>query len=224
MPDIIDITGQKFGRLTAIRYVGRSKGRQSLWEFRCDCGKTIIAQKHNVRNGHTKSCGCYNIELLSKRNRTHGETRTRLYNIWHDMVYRCYGEKHKSYPLYGGKGITVCDEWKDSFETFRDWSLQNGYADNLSIDRIDSTGNYEPSNCRWATDIEQANNTNRNRLCTIDGVTDTLANWCRKYNMPYVTASSRVLRGWDAIDALTLPPGQPRGTGKRLKKEREARK
>lgn len=219
IPQIEDISGQKFGRLTVIRYAGKSQSNQTMWECQCECGNTITAQAQNLKNGHTKSCGCYNIELTSKRNRTHGETRTRLYNIWHDMCYRCYGEKHHSYYLYGAKGITVCDEWKNSFEKFRDWALQNGYADNLSIDRIDSTGNYEPSNCRWATDLVQANNTNRNRYFTIDGITDTLANWCRKYNMPYATVSSRIRGEWDIVDALTLPIGQKWGAGHRNKRK-----
>ena len=222
-PNIKDLTGQRFGRLVAVRYAGVSKGNQTLWECKCDCGNTVLVHAQNLKSGHTSSCGCYNYECISARNRTHGETKTRIYRIWHDMNYRCSSPKHRSYPLYGGKGVKVCDAWKD-YETFRDWALQSGYKDGLSIDRIDSEKDYCPENCRWATDTEQANNTNRNRCYTIDGVTDTLANWCRKYNMPYVTASSRVLRGWNIMDALTLPPGQPRGTGQRMKEKRETGK
>lgn len=212
-PLIEDLTGQKFGRLTAVRYIGKSKGKQTMWECLCDCGNTVNVQQQNLKNGHTKSCGCYNIDCIMERQRTHGETRTRIYRIWHDMNYRCSSPKHRSYPLYGGKGVKVCDAWRD-YETFRDWAFQNGYEDGLSIDRIDSEKDYCPENCRWATDTEQANNTNRNRYYTIDGVTDTLANLCRKYNMPYATISSRLRDGWDIVDALTLPIGQKRGTKK----------
>lgn len=204
---IEDISGQKFGRLTAIRYVGQSKGKQTMWECKCDCGKTIIAQHQNIKNGHTSSCGCYNLECITKRNYTHGGGGTRLYRIWKDMLARCYKESHRGYKDYGGKGVYVCEEWKDNFVNFRDWSLNNGYSDELSIDRIDSNKEYSPSNCRWATLIEQANNTSRNLRFTIDGRTETLANWCRIYNVPYARVHSRVYaRKWDIVKALTHPP------------------
>lgn len=206
IPNVEDISGHRFGRLTAIRYVGKSKGNQTLWECRCDCGKTVTVHQQNLKNGHTKSCGCYNSDALSERNSTHGESNTRIYNIWHDMIYRCYGEKHRSYKDYGARGITVCKEWKDSFENFKEWSFKNGYSENLSIDRMDVNGNYEPSNCRWATPTEQQNNTRRNLVFTIDGYTDTLPNLCRKYNMPYVTVHSRIYaQKWDIKRALTQP-------------------
>lgn len=205
-PKVEDISGQRFGRLTAIKYAGKSKGKQTLWECRCDCGNTVIVHQQNLKSGHTNSCGCYNSDIASESNKTHGESKLRIYTIWHDMLLRCYSDKHHSYYLYGGSGITVCAEWKNSYESFRDWSYANGYAENLSIDRIDYTGNYEPSNCRWATLLVQANNTSRNLYYTIDGITDTLANWCRKYNMPYMTVHSRVYAlKWDILDALTKP-------------------
>ncbi len=203
--NVEDISGQKFGRLKAIRYIGKSKGKQTLWECQCDCGNIVNVHQQNLKSGHTKSCGCYNVELIRKRETIHGETKTRLYNIWHDMNYRCYSKKQKSHKDYAGKGITVCKEWKDSFENFRDWAYQNGYADNLSIDRKDSNGNYCPENCRWATDVQQANNTSRNLIFTVDGYTDTLANLCRKYNMPYTIVHSRVRRGWNIEKALKEP-------------------
>ena len=122
------------------------------------------------------------------------------------MNYRCYGEKHRSYKDYGGRGIAVCKEWRDSFETFHDWALSHGYKDNLSIDRKDYNGNYCPENCRWATNIQQANNTSRNLIFTVDEYTDTLPNLCRKYNMPYATVHSRIYTGkWDIKRALTQP-------------------
>ena len=143
-PKVKNISGRRFGRLTAIKYAGKSKGKQTLWECWCDCGKTVIVHQQNLNNGHTTSCGCYNSEVASEREKEHGQSRTRLYNIWHDMIYRCYNDNRRSYKDYGGKGIIVCKEWKDDFETFRNWAIKNGYKENLSIDRIDSHKNYCP--------------------------------------------------------------------------------
>lgn len=204
-PKVEDISGKRFGRLTAIKYIGKSKGKQTLWECKCDCGNIAIVHQQNLKSGHTSSCGCYNSEVASKREKEHGQSGTRLYNIWHDMIYRCYNSNHRSYKDYGGKGIIVCNEWKDDFEAFRNWAIENGYKENLSIDRIDSDKNYCPENCRWATDIQQANNTSRNLVFTVDGHTDTLANLCRKYDIPYSLAHSRVYRNWDIKKALTTP-------------------
>lgn len=204
-PKVEDISGKIFGRLTAIKYIGKSKGKQTLWECKCDCGNIAIVHHQNLKSGHTSSCGCYNSEVASEREKEHGQSGTRLYNIWHDMIYRCYNGNHRSYKDYGGKGIIVCNEWKDDFEAFRNWAIENGYKENLSIDRIDSDKNYCPENCRWATDIQQANNTSRNLIFTVDGCTDTLANLCRKYNIPYTLAHSRIYRNWDIKKALTTP-------------------
>lgn len=204
-PKFEDISGQKFGRLTAIKCLGTNEAKQTLWECQCECGNTIVAHKQNLKNGHTKSCGCYNKDIASERAKTHGESRSRIYIIWHDMLLRCYSTKHASYNLYGGRGITVCAEWKDSYETFRDWAYNNGYSESLSIDRKDVNGNYCPENCRWSDGYVQANNTRRNRMFTINGRTDTLANWCRKYNAPYARVCSRLSLKWDIVEALTTP-------------------
>lgn len=209
-PKVEDIFGKRFGRLTAIKYIGKSKGKQTLWECKCDCGNIAIVHHQNLKSGHTSSCGCYNSEVASEREKEHGQSGTRLYNIWHDMIYRCYNGNHRSYKDYGGKGIIVCNEWKDDFEAFRNWAIENGYKENLSIDRIDSDKNYCPENCRWATDIQQANNTSRNLIFTVDGCTDTLANLCRKYNIPYTLAHSRIYRNWDIKKALTEPSQRKR--------------
>lgn len=199
-----DISGKRFGRLVAIRYAGKSKGKQTLWECKCDCGNLVIVHQQNLISGHTKSCGCYNKEVAIERNTTHGDTNTRIYRIWHDMMLRCYSPKHTSYYLYGEKGIAVCQEWQE-YKEFKNWALSNGYKENLSIDRIDNSKGYEPSNCRWATDIQQGNNTNRNLMFTINGVTNSLANWCREYGVPYARVHSRIYSGWDILDALTRP-------------------
>ena len=175
-----------------------------MWECKCDCGNTVVVHQQNLTNGHTKSCGCYNKELAIERNTTHGDTNNRIYRIWHDMMLRCNSQKHKSYKLYGGKGISVCESWKD-YNNFKKWAIENGYSDNLSIDRKDGSGNYEPSNCRWASIVEQNNNTSRNLMFTIEGETKSLAEWCKEYNVPYSRVHGRVYDGWNIVDALTRP-------------------
>lgn len=157
MPKLIDLTGKRFGRLTVIERYGTVDGH-AAWKCKCDCGNKTVVNGKWLRAGKTTSCGCYHKELLAKRSKTHGMTKTRLYSIWHDMKNRCFYQKDKSFEDYGGRGITVCEEWKNSFESFRDWSLLNGYSDNLTIDRINNDGNYDPSNCRWVTMKEQCSN------------------------------------------------------------------
>lgn len=154
---LVDITDQKFGRLTVI---GRAetKNKHTMWRCVCDCGNEIIAEAYNLKCGHTGSCGCVQIERTAEANRTHGMRKTRLYRIWTDMKNRCYQQSYHGFKHYGGRGITVCKEWKNSFEAFRDWALSNGYADNLTIDRIDVNGNYRPDNCKWATMADQNKN------------------------------------------------------------------
>lgn len=203
MNHIHDITGQRFGRLTVIKYVGIGKHGYATWLCKCDCGNTKIVSGHCLRRGNTHSCGC-----LAKESRyVHGMKGTRLYNIWQNMKCRCYNKNHPAYPNYGGRGITICDEWRHDFSAFHDCAMSHGYADGLTIERIDNDGNYTPDNCRWATRFEQSQNTRRNRIIEMDGERKTLAEWARQYNLNYCTVISRINKhGWTPEKALKTPP------------------
>lgn len=159
-----DLTGMKFGRLTVVKLAEPSpqkKHRGKRWECVCDCGNTTVARADSLKSKHkssgVKSCGCFQEESRRKAITKHGYCGTRLYSEWANMKSRCWYSSHQSYSNYGGRGITICDEWHD-FEPFKNWALKNGYTDNLTLDRINNDGNYEPSNCRWITASEQGHN------------------------------------------------------------------
>ena len=141
MTKFIDLTGKKFGNLIVLKKTRNEKNR-ILWLCRCSCGKENFVSSNDLKSCHTKSCGCLKGKTRTELNKKHGLTGTRIYRIWQCMKTRCFNKRREDYKAYGGRGITVCDEWKDNFESFYDWSFKNGYSDNLTLDRIDVNGNY----------------------------------------------------------------------------------
>lgn len=154
--------GKKFNRLTVIRKTDIRQNRKIMWECVCDCGTVLLVQSSNLRNGNTKSCGCLQREKVLNMKMKHGKSGTRLHRIWKAMKTRCSNPNFHQYRDYGGRGITVCEEWEQSFESFHEWAIAHGYTDELTIDRINNDLGYCPQNCRWATRKEQNLNKRNN--------------------------------------------------------------
>jgi hypothetical protein len=208
MSKFIDLTGQRFGRLTVLGLHHSNNG--AYWLCKCECGRESVVRGANLRRGATKSCGCGSVEQAKKncekcRCDGHQMSKTRIYEIWKNMKRRCYASNNKRYANYGGRGVKVCDEWLHDFPAFYDWAVANGYSDDLTIDRTDVNGNYEPSNCRWATRKEQANNQTRNHYITYKGETKTLKQWSETFGIPYGTFQHRVQRGWSMERIVETP-------------------
>ena len=193
---LIDITGQKFGRLTAIKYVDYTDNNGSKWLFRCECGNDIITNSSAVRKGRTKSCGCLNQELRKSRAK-HGQIGKPMYTAWVHMRQRCNNPKCKEYRNYGARGIKVCEEWSE-FINFYNWSMENGYEEGLTIDRINNEGDYTPDNCRWVTMLVQENNKRNNHYIIYDGERMTLSQCAKKANV-----SRNSLYYWTCVKSMT---------------------
>lgn len=204
-----DLTGERFG---FIRVVSRAPSRNGVtyWNCICDCGRETTVARPSLIQGRTRSCGCYLRKMSAERiiinRRTHGLSKSRLYNIWLSMRARCRDPHNKRFNRYGGRGISVCEEWS-SFETFRDWAYSNGYADGLSIERIDVNGNYDPSNCSWIPMRDQPKNTASNRRITINGETRILNDWARIAGVCSQTITNRIKKGYPESEWL-----KPAGT------------
>ena len=217
------IQGQKFNRWTAIKQIGKNKRGRKTWLFQCDCGSQLISEPYYVTGGHTKSCGCLKNKLISQSNKTHGQTSSRLYGIWRGMKSRCYNAHTKDFSYYGAKGIKVCDEWKQSFEHFKDWAFANGYSDDLTLDRIDGMKDYCPTNCRWVDRKTQSRNLSSNVVLTIYGISKTITEWSETCGIDRHTIRKRLDRGWDAEKALiTVPTNCKKERKEMIKRKIEA--
>ena len=201
----IDLTGQRFGRLTVITRAGSTKHGQTMWICKCDCGRTATVRGDHLTRDATKSCGCYQKEWAKESATSHGDSDTRLYGTWRNMINRCKNPHVGGYPDYGARGIEVCEEWKNSFEAFRDWALANGYRDDLTIERKDTNGNYCPENCCWATMKEQQNNRRNSHNLEYNGQVKTIAQWANHTGIAENTIRSRLKYGWSIEKALTEP-------------------
>ena len=198
-----NLSGKIFGRLIVKKRVANSLNGHTRWLCQCECGNTTIVFGSNLRRGQTQSCGCIQKEVTSNRSKKHGHTipQSKEYKAWCGMIQRCTNPNNTAYGNYGGRGVQVCDQWRNSFETFLE-DMNNVPTSEYSLDRIDSNGNYEPSNCRWATRQEQ--NSNRSNNIIIDG--KTLAEVCREKGLSYATIRARIQHyNWSIDKALNTP-------------------
>jgi hypothetical protein len=203
MATAIDMSGLRFGRLVVLKRAAKERGRhrQAVWECLCDCGGTVVAMSASLRRGHTKSCGCYQIDRVS----THGKTKTAEYVAWYGIKDRCYRVSSAAYVNYGARGITVCDRWRDSFENFIA-DMGEKPSKLHSLDRIDNSRGYSPDNCRWATRSEQNRNTRQNRLLNVNGEVKCLTDWAEEYGLTERIVRQRIDRlGWSVEKALNTP-------------------
>jgi hypothetical protein len=213
-----DLTGQRFGRLVAVKMLPHRLRREVVWQFLCDCGTSVERPTGDIKRGNASSCGCLRRETSSvngigqkprllaynESTKTHGLTHSLTYFIWGGMIQRCTNPNSKSYPRYGGRGITVCARWQSSFENFlADMGEKPDSA--LEIDREDNDGNYEPGNCRWVTTVVNANNRSSCRPITFNGPTQNIKEWATELGTSHAAIAYRLNNGWPVEEALTRP-------------------
>lgn len=220
MAKFIDLTGERYGRLVVVCRAGdrftKLGARITMWACRCDCGKFVDVAAQSLRKGVSRSCGCYSADVkrerLIKRNQENatmnGRSKERLYAIWAAIKRRCYSTTDDFFGNYGGRGIGVCEEWRNNYEIFRKWAYETGYDDTAAygectIDRINPDGNYEPSNCRWVRAKEQANNRRSNRVYVGFGKSQNIQQWADEYGIKYRTLHQRLrVNGGDIEKAV----------------------
>lgn len=194
-----DLRGQRFGHLTVIEQVGRNKHRSILWKCICDCSTEKIYPSGKLVSGRATNCGCKTSELRSIKASKHGITaggRPRTLTIWCGMKERCLNPKSISYKNYGGRGISICEDWM-TFENFHKWAVSSGYRDNYEIDRIDNDGNYCPENCHWVPVSENRKKTRRTHYITVEETTKSVSEWCKLLHIPR-TKAYKILKNGDS--------------------------
>lgn len=214
MSKVHDLTGQRFGRLLIIERNGSNKNGRAMWRCRCDCGEEVTILGSMLINGKAMSCGCLrrerSREALTKIATKHGGKYDRLYNVWVGMKKRCYLPSNSSYYNYGARGITVCDEWLNDYQAFKEWAYKNGYEDDAekykcTLDRIDSNGIYCPDNCRWVDALQQANNRRDNVKIRLGNEIHTVPEWSRITGISTSAIRWRIDSGWSADRILSEP-------------------
>jgi len=195
----------KYGRLSVIADGGKNKWGYRMVDCKCDCGNPVHVSLYDLKRGHTSSCGCFRSEKIKAKMSTHGLSRTPTHNSWRGMIARCNDPKHDYYRLYGGRGISVCERWLQFDNFYFDMGEK---PEGASLDRINNNGNYEPSNCRWATKKEQARNCSTNRLLQYKGRTQSLAAWADEIGMSLQVLRMRIFRGWPTDIAIEKPVKQ----------------
>lgn len=208
MSRLIDLTGQKFGRLTVIERAKNAKYSSVRWLCQCDCGQQTVVTAGNLKNNHTRSCGCLRRDINSKIHYIHGYShsknkRNEIYTIWKDIVKRCNNSNCNNYENYGGRGIRICNKWLKFINFLEDMGER---PRGMSVDRINNDGDYCPENCKWSTRKEQNRNSRHNVLITINNKTRCLSEWCEFYQLPYQKVYGRLYRGWIPEEALELIP------------------
>ena len=218
MTNIDEFIGKKFGKLTIIEFShkkqkyasnGKKNGNDFYYKCKCDCGNETISRIADLKKGKASSCGCYRVERTKITNKKYESNEfwdTKLYKTYSKIKDRCFNKNCKHYDNYGGRGITMCEEWRNNYQLFYNWAIANGYKEGLSIDRINNNGNYEPSNCRFATSTVQNNNKRSNFYITYNGKTQTAKQWADELGIKYTTLKSRlVILKWSVEKALTTP-------------------
>lgn len=213
--NFIDRTGHRFGKLTAIRSMKRPERPKAVyWICKCDCGNETVVFVGHLTHNHTTSCGCHHLKRASESHYKHGHSgnggkrkASTEYESWCKMKERCCNPENPSFHYYGGRGIKICDRWLESFQNFID--DMGSKPPGMSIERIDVNGNYEPSNCKWATRYEQSNNRRNNIRVEIGGVTKNLTQWCVELGLNKGAIHGRLAKGWPPLEALQTPVGKP---------------
>lgn len=200
-----NIIGEKHGLLEVLSFE-KSEKKKNHWRYyykcKCECGKIKIINRDSLVSNKTQSCGCLKKQRVKEANSKHSLSQTRIYKIYKDIKKRCYNPKSSNYKIYGGKGVVMCEEWLNNFMNFYNWSIKNNYNDSLTIDRIDVNGNYEPSNCRWTTMKQQANNKTNNIYYEYNGEVFTGTQLSKKTGIKYNTIRSRISSGMSIDEAL----------------------
>ena len=211
MGNLKDMTGHRFGMWTVIEFARVTPTKNYMWLCQCDCGIIKEVNGHTLRAGKSTNCGCQRIFARHDYNKTHGGKKDRLYHVLNGMKHRCYNKNDPAYDHYGGRGIKVCDDWRNDYAAFRDWAMQNGYQPDAkkyecTIDRIDNNGDYSPENCRWVNQKAQCRNTRANHFIEYNGEKRTIVEWAEIYNIRKDTLRRRIfVYGWDVERALHEP-------------------